>query len=269
MDGEATAMRVTYRAHGGNRVYWNKRWDAIPADAGRLNLERYPGRYADRVVAMTRGRILEAGCGAGRVLLHYHGRGREIVGMDFVPAILRKIRMGAPNVPLAAGDVLALPFADRSFSAVLAFGLYHNLERGLDDALDETCRVLERGGVLCASLRADNLQNRIGDWLAARRSEGARQFHKANYTLGEIRAALRRAGFRVERVEFVENMPFLYKFAAFRHRSHRRFDEHVARAEGYRLSPLGRSIQSALIALFPAAFCNIFVVTAVAEAKPA
>lgn len=264
-------MRITYRAHGGNRVYWNKRWDVIPADVGRLNLDRYPGRYADRVAAMTKGRILEAGCGAGRVLLHYHRRGREIVGMDFIPAILRKIRAGTPGVPLAAGDALALPFADKSFAAVLAFGLYHNLERGFDAALRETRRVLEDGGVLCASLRADNLQNRIGDWMESRKTapNAVKQFHKANYSLGEIRAVLRRAGFAVAREEFVENMPFLYKFAAFRHKTHRPFDEHVARAEGYRLSALGRWIQNALIALFPAAFCNIFVVTAVAEAPKA
>lgn len=257
-------MRITYRSHGGNRAYWHKRWDAIPADAGELNLVRYPGRYAENVIRTTSGMILEAGCGAGRVLLYYHRRGQHIIGMDFIPAILHKIRDVNPTVPLAGADILKLPFADRAFSAVLAFGVYHNLEHGFSDALAETKRVLAPRGVLCASIRADNLQNRIGDWMIERRANGGghKVFHKANYTIGEVRAAFAHAGFAIDKIEFVENMPFLYKFATFRHKRHRRFDEHLARSEGYQLSAFGRWLQKIFIALFPATFCNIFVVTA-------
>jgi len=256
-------MRKTYRAHGGNRAYWQGRWARIEADDGRLNPARYPGRQAEAVLSRARGRVLEAGCGAGRVLLHYHGQGREIVGMDFVAGALAKVRGLSPGPPLVAADVSHMPFADASFGAVLAFGLYHNLEAGMAAALAETRRVMAAGGLLCASVRADSLENRLIDWWEGRKLEnGERVFHKANYTRRELVAALAAAGFTVEAVAYEANMPFLYRFAGFRHPSQRRFDERRARAEGYRLSGLGAALQRALSSLFPAAFCSLLVVTA-------
>lgn len=255
-------MRVTSRSHGGNRSYWQRRWEQIPPDEGSLNLDRYPGRYAEAVMAETVGPVLEAGCGAGRVLIHYHHRGRWIAGMDFITTALQKIRQVEPGMPMLAADASSLPFVDRCFAAVLAFGLYHNLEHGIDAALAETRRVLKTGGLLCASMRADNLQNRIIDWLANRDSATSEQmFHKANYSYGELQAIFKKAGFDIVRVEYVENMPFLYKLAAFRHRTHRVFDERKARAEGYRLSSLGAAVQRLLVRFWPASFCNIFVIT--------
>ena len=89
-----------------------------------------------------------------------------------------------------------------------------------------------------------------------------RRFHKANYSRSEFADMLTAAGFTLERMEYVENMPFLYKFPWLRHPDHRRFDEHRARGEGYRLSVLGQALQGALIGLAPASFCNINVATA-------
>lgn len=257
-------MRITYRTHGGSKAYWEKRWSQIPADDGALNLYRYPGRYAEAVMRAVDGPVLEAGCGAGRVLLHYASAGRTIVGMDFIETALRKIRDAAPTTPLTVGDVTRLPFADATFSGVLAFGLYHSLETGIEHAFAETRRIMRPGGLLCASMRADNLQNRIVDGLAARGAakDGERRFHKVNYSRREFADALAAAGFALERMEYVENMPFLYKFKIFRHAEHRRFDEHRARGEGYRLSPLGQLLQDAVMTLAPASFCNINVATA-------
>ncbi len=124
-------MRITYRSHGGNQAYWQERWEQAPADSGGLNLAAYPGRFAAEALAGTEGPVLEAGCGLGRVLRHYHGQGREIIGLDFIADALAKIRSQEPELPLLAGDVTGLPFAENSFAAVLAFGVYHNLPQGV------------------------------------------------------------------------------------------------------------------------------------------
>jgi hypothetical protein len=60
----------------------------------------------------------------------------------------------------------------------------------------------------------------------------------------------------------VENMPILYKFAIFRSSSHKKFDENIARAEGYCLSWLGQRLQNFLMRYFPDQFCNIYVLIA-------
>ncbi|MBM3993203.1 MAG: class I SAM-dependent methyltransferase [Planctomycetes bacterium] len=257
-------MRATHRSHGGNRDYWRLRWEAIEADGTTLNLARYPGRHAEATLARASGAVLEAGCGPGRVLRYYHGQGRRIVGLDFIEAPLHKLHGVDDTLPLLAGDILQLPFASGVFGCVLAFGLYHNLENGLNDALSETRRVLRHSGVLCASFRADNLQNRILDALSdSDGSSAGTHFHKMNYTEPEIRRCLSAAGFAVTDLEYVQNMPFLHKLALLRHR-HDRFDEHSARAKGYQLSTLGEALQRTSMTLWPRHFCNVYVATATA-----
>jgi len=258
-------MRISYRAHGGNKPYWEERWTNVEADSGTLNLTRYPGRYAEETLNRldVQGPILEAGCGAGRVLRYYHGRGWNIIGMDFIATALRKIAQADPSIPMLAGDVEKLPFDDGRFAAVLAFGLYHNLERGPQAAIAETRRIIKAGGLLCAAMRLDNLQNWVIDWMAGRATRDApKQFHKSNYTKQEWVQMFRACGFAIEETFFVENMPFLYKVRFLRHKSQRRFDENRGRGEGYRFSPLGNALQKALVSLFPGSFCNAIVVIA-------
>jgi SAM-dependent methyltransferase len=258
-------MRVTYRHHDGNRAYWQDRWDRVEADKGDLNPARYPGRYAEQTLSLgpPSGPILEAGCGVGRVALHYHRAGRPIVGMDFIPSAVVAVHRQAGDLPLAAADITCLPFASQTFACVLAFGLYHNLEQGLAAALAETRRVMMEGGLLCASMRLDNLQNRFTDRLAERRGgPGQPHFHKLNLTRSEMVTLFENADLEAVRFELVENMPFLYKFRPFRHRSQRLFDERSARAEGYRLSFAASLIQAVLVKVAPAQFCNLGVIIA-------
>ncbi len=257
--------RITYRSHGGSRAYWQARWDDVDADTGALNLHRYPGKFAEDTLRRLTvgGPILEAGCGAGRVVRFYHHQGRDIIGMDFIPTAVKKIRQAAPTIQLTAADVEKLPFADNCLSCVLAFGLYHNLEQGVAEAVRETRRVLKTGGHLCAAMRLDNIQNRAIDWLANRiRPAGERRFHKINYTQKELKDVFSHNGFAIEDIYFVENMPFVYKFRPFRAASHKTFDETKGRAEGYRLSFLGNAVQKMLIGLFLPAFCNAAVIIA-------
>ena len=89
-----------------------------------------------------------------------------------------------------------------------------------------------------------------------------KEFHKMNLTRREVSALFERAGFVVESVVPVENMPILYKFAVFRARTHKVFNENRARVEGYRLSGLGQLLQDALMRFLPDQFCNIYVLIA-------
>ncbi|WP_029143477.1 class I SAM-dependent methyltransferase [Methyloversatilis discipulorum] len=259
-------MRVTYR-HANNKEYWTRRWGDIPADVPMQNRTVYPLKYAEQTVTANDGAILEAGCGAGRILRYYHESGYDITGIDFIDVAVEKLRAVDPTLKVETGDITQLRFADASFRYLLAFGLYHNLEHGLAEAVGETARVLQSGGRVCASFRADNIQTRLTDWLTERRARKSgktmgKAFHKMNLTRREFAALFERAGFVVESVSPVENMPILYKFAFFRARTHKVFDENRARAEGYRLSGLGQLLQDALMRFLPDQFCNIYVLIA-------
>jgi hypothetical protein len=60
-------MRITYRKQY-VKEYWAKRWEGIPADVPMENAYVYPLKYAELTITSKDGRILEVGCGAGRIL---------------------------------------------------------------------------------------------------------------------------------------------------------------------------------------------------------
>ena len=257
-------MRKTYRGED-TRSYWQRRWRNIPADAPMENEQAYPLCYALAATQDGSGPILEAGCGAGRLLRYFFDRGRDIVGIDYISDAIAKLKEADPALPVEVGDVTAMRFADGAFDYVLAFGLYHNFEPPLVmQALRETARVMRRGGVLCASFRADNLCNRINDWLKERSDPGGSrsEFHKLNLRKDEFCLLLEAVGFVVERLEYVENMSLLYKFPLWRAGGGKTMNENEARSGGYSLNPAGRFIQSILMRFFPASFCNVYVATA-------
>jgi len=259
-------MRITYRDHS-VKDYWTSRWDDIPVDQPMENIQVYPLKYAEKIVKDRKGKVLEAGCGAGRILRYYHNLGVNIIGMDFIEVAIEKLKQIDSTLKVEVGDITVLRFDDESFKYILAFGLYHNLEHSLDQAIKETYRILKSGGSVCASFRADNIQTKLTDWLTERRasrssSAKGQTFHKMNLTRSEFKQVFEKVGFKIDSIVPVENMPILYKFSFFRATNHKQFDENIARAEGYRLSWFGQRCQNFLMRFFPDQFCNIYVLIA-------
>jgi SAM-dependent methyltransferase len=266
-------MRITYR-NADNKNYWTKRWADIPADLPMTNNNVYPLKYAQQTVLANDGPILEAGCGAGRIVRYYHDLGYDILGMDFIYVAIQKLKDADPSLKVEVGDITNLHYKDESFKYILAFGLYHNLEHGLEKSVAESYRVLQHGGKICASFRADNIQNRITDYQAKSKSRSkkssvpgsgqnaGKSFHKMNLTKNEFVSLFEDSGFKLISVSPVTNMPLMYKFRLFRAKNHKDFDENIARKEGYQLSGIGRLFQNGLMKLFPNQFCNIYVIIA-------
>lgn len=111
------------------------------------------------------GRILELGCGTGRVSIPLGRAGVPLVGVDYSPAMLaiarRRVRRGrlAKRIQLVQGDIRSLPFRSRRrFAMVMApYGILQSLlhERDLASTLGEVYRVLEPGGTFGLELVAD------------------------------------------------------------------------------------------------------------------
>jgi SAM-dependent methyltransferase len=100
-------------------------------------------------------RLLDLGCGYGRILsdLYRRGHGR-LTGVDCSPAMLRRAQENGVAARLAAGSAGALPFRDGVFDGVLAVALFTCIP-DLDDqrrVAAEIHRVLRPGGLLFASL---------------------------------------------------------------------------------------------------------------------
>ncbi|MFQ5664493.1 MAG: class I SAM-dependent methyltransferase [Terriglobia bacterium] len=98
------------------------------------------------------GRVLELGCGNGRLLAALPDAARHWVGMDFLEAYLhdaRAHRRLAPTTGLTAGRARQLPFADSAFDGVVCaqstLGLLGEEKLA---ALREAARVTRPGGRL-------------------------------------------------------------------------------------------------------------------------
>jgi ubiquinone/menaquinone biosynthesis C-methylase UbiE len=114
--------------------------------------------FWQRLAAGAGGRVLELGCGTGRVSVPLAKSGVDLVGVDRSQPMLDRLRKRAKSLPLTRADIRDLPFRRRSFSAVLApYGVLQSLirERDLAATLESVARVLEGGGTFGIDLVPD------------------------------------------------------------------------------------------------------------------
>jgi ubiquinone/menaquinone biosynthesis C-methylase UbiE len=131
-------------------------------------------------------RLLELGCGTGRIAFPLARDGAAVVGIDRSAEMLaratqrlRRARRALP-IDLVRGDIRHLPFPDRSFPLVMApYGILQSLlqERDLSATLGAVHRVLAPEGTFGLELVADlpswrEYSNRVT--LSGRRSNGSR-----------------------------------------------------------------------------------------------
>lgn len=243
-------MRKVLRNHD-TLTYWNKRWGAYESDADTFtNMGIYPIKYVDRV--MKKGlKTLEAGCGLGRVVKHYHNRGFDIEGFDYSEVAVKKLNAATPQYKIEWGDITKMRYADGTFDNVLSLGVFHGIEDlgVIKQGVRECLRVLKRGGTLIASVRADTWENELIDRVTEKRGKKGDQFHKWCFTRKEFADILIGEGFGIDRTECISNVPYLHKYPLFRKKSD--FQEDAARSEGFQLNPLGNAIYGVFNLFFP------------------
>lgn len=139
-EGEAYAARLAARARTGASMHGE----------------------ADRVqqVAAPPARVLDAGCGTGRVATELARRGYEVVGVDLDRSMLATARRGAPDVVWVQADLAELDahdLGDRAFEvAVCAGNVVPLLAEGTEArAISAIARRLAPGGRLVCGFGLD------------------------------------------------------------------------------------------------------------------
>jgi ubiquinone/menaquinone biosynthesis C-methylase UbiE len=92
-------------------------------------------------------RVLDAGCGAGRMSRYLADRGCRVIGVDLSPGMVSMARRDHPDLASAAGSLTELPFSDDAFDGVLLwYSIIHTPPSGQARIFAETARVLRPGG---------------------------------------------------------------------------------------------------------------------------
>lgn len=135
---------------------YQERFDALAASGAHVHGE------ADRVAALLpAGRVLDAGCGTGRVGIELARRGYDVVGVDVDPGMLAHARAVAPDLPWVQADLAALDPVVHGlgapFDLVVAAGnvvplVAHGTEA---EVVRRLAAVLVPGGLLVAGFGLD------------------------------------------------------------------------------------------------------------------
>ncbi len=152
-----------------------------------------------------KGRVLDAGCGNGNLLLRAllsdmaENGATEFIGMDFSRNMLDRAAYRAADFSHAAflqGSVTSLPFQDRSFDWVASSGVLTCLpnSEAAALALQEFYRVLRPGGTLVV-----DFFNRISHYTLLRKHLFWESINPPEYVSpSEFQRSLEKAGFLVQ-----------------------------------------------------------------------
>jgi SAM-dependent methyltransferase len=150
--------------------------------------------YRNLVVASqlgTRARdVLEVGPGEGGLTRILLGRGHVVTALDLAQGWLVRLPDSATKV---AGEVTALPFADRSFDAVVAAEVIEHIPEQ-NRALGEAARVLRPGGLLVVTVPYRETLTYVNCPECGARFEVNGHVHR--FEGPELEQALRAAGLR-------------------------------------------------------------------------
>jgi len=111
------------------------------------------------------GHVLELGAGPGAATEELARLASRVTSLEYDHAFAARLgaRVNGSNAAVIQGDAATLPFADGSFSSVVAILMLHHLRSNelQDRAFAEVCRTLQPGGVFLAFDIEDGWLHRV------------------------------------------------------------------------------------------------------------
>jgi SAM-dependent methyltransferase len=145
-------------------------------------------------------RVLDLGCGAGLPTARDLSRRFEVVGVDISERQIAAARENVPDATFVHADATHLTFAEGTFDGVAALYAISHMPRDEHAALFERLHGwLRPGGLLVATLGADDSPDWTGEWL------GVPMFF-SSYDTDTNRELLRSAGFELLIDEVLETL---------------------------------------------------------------
>lgn len=100
-------------------------------------------------------RVLDAGCGTGRMSRYLADRGCLVSGVDLSSGMVTMARRDHPDLAFAVGSLSGMPHADDQFAGVMLwYSIIHTPPTGQERIFAEAARVLRPGGHLLVGFQS-------------------------------------------------------------------------------------------------------------------
>lgn len=194
---DAAFWNELYAKVGNRAIATHTGHDADAFDeSGRADTDFVVGDFFGGV---RRGRVLEIGCGAGRMTRHLADAFAEVTALDCTAAVLDELRRNLGDragVTAVEGSELTLrDQPDGSFDAVLAYVVFQHISSrdSVREYVVQSARLLAPGGVAALQFRRNGLRARAADaagWVGRAFSHRAlnRSWRGHRYSTARIRA---------------------------------------------------------------------------------
>lgn len=140
-------------------------------------------------------RVLDAGCGAGRMSRYLAGRGCLVEGVDLSSRMVALARRDHPGLTFTVGSLTELPYPDDQFAGVMLwYSIIHTAPAGQGRIFAEAARVLRQGGHLLVGFQSgEGTRDVSGNYL---RFGHEIQLERHLYTADHVASQLEAAGLR-------------------------------------------------------------------------
>ncbi|HLC86400.1 MAG TPA: class I SAM-dependent methyltransferase [Candidatus Nanoarchaeia archaeon] len=104
-------------------------------------------------------KVLEVGCGNGRVLLKLLNKTKNLIGIDNEAKAVKDAKenfKSYPELKFLLADVRSIPFEDNYFDFVLCIGTFANFYNYKFKALEEMKRVVKNNGFIIISVYSED-----------------------------------------------------------------------------------------------------------------
>lgn len=193
--------RLVYYAQTADEEFWDDEWARLRSPAVYRLAEQGRHRYLGRLYETwlpKDGLIVEAGCGRAQITLGLHRAGFRAEGVDFAPETLERVKQLYPELTLRQADVTRMDVPDGHYAGYVSIGVIEHRAEGPEPFLDETNRILRRGGIAIITVPYFNpirrLKGRLGRFSGPK---PALPFYQYAFTADQLQPYLERAGFEV------------------------------------------------------------------------
>jgi len=149
-------------------------------------------------------RILDLGCGNGRLFELFKDRNIEYTGVDFSEKLIEKAREKYGE-HFQIADILSLPFPDNYFDSIWSIAVFHHIpsKQLRLEVLKEMMRVLkENGKIIMTCWYLFRLFFRKDILIFPKKLKIQRYYHA--FTKKELKKLFQKAGFKIEELKFLK-----------------------------------------------------------------